>query len=611
MNSAADETVDVLIVGAGPTGLMCALLLARLGIASVVLERNPVTDEHPKAHELNARSVEILREVGIGEEDLAREASPVEDGSRVLFCRCINEEIGRIDLMSDPARREKYKTHLRQTLPYFNLSQSEFEKLLIAKARTSPLIDLRFGHLWEASDEAADGIVSRIGGEASYRVVSRYLLGCDGASSRVRRGIGIEMDGPAEIQTFVNAYFRLDLRDRIQTPAKLFWILHPQHAGTLIAHHIERRWVYAVPIYEPWQSPEDFTPEVLRARIQGALGFKVPGLEIVSTSTWRMTAQVAQRFRSGRAFLVGDAAHRFPPTGGLGMNTGIADAHNLCWKLAAVLRGAAGDALLDTYETERRPVAQRNCEESQRNFEKVFEVIEALGLSRDAPKLLARIMGSRAMRMLPGAIRNGLHRAIAVPAEILIRGARRPGRARDRMLAAIADQVGHFDRLGLDIGYRYEIGALVPDNGPPAPDPGGVSDYVPSCAPGARLPHAWIAVDGKRRSTHDLIGFEKFTLLTGPAKRSWADAARTAAQAFGITLETIIVDDPEWTRLSGVSGGCALLVRPDGHIAWRANDVEAIDTDVLNGVLLRVLSRENGNATDIVPPIAGTRGVDS
>lgn len=581
--SAPRESTDVLIVGAGPSGLMCALLLARWKVRSIVVERNAVTDSHPKAHELNARSIEILRDAGIGEKELAAEASPLEDASRILFCRTINEEIGRIDLLSDPARRQKYAENLRQRLPYMNLSQSEFEKILVRHAERSPLIDLRFGHRWESMSPGENSVVSTVVRETAYRIESRYVLGCDGASSQVRRVIGIEMEGPAEIQSFVNAFFELDLSGRVRTRAKLFWIIHPEYAGTFIAHHVAKRWVYAVPVYQPWENVENFTAEAMCERIRGALGFDVPELTISSLSTWRMTAQVATTYRRGRVLLVGDAAHRFPPTGGLGMNTGIADAHNLCWKLALVLSGRAGDALLDTYETERRPVAQKNCAESHANFDRIWDVIRALGVNPKGMEHFARFMNSRPMRMLPDGIKSGVVKALAWVPKRLIGRALRPGRVRDRVQRAIDDQINHFDRLGLDIGYVYEQGALV-RSGEVKPTAGSdVADYAPTTIPGARVPHRWIGTGDGRWSTHDSLSYTQLSMLLRTE-----DARRLPVR---MHEDIRLVDTSEFPE-DAFPRDAMLLVRPDGHVGWRGR-VGADDEAAVSAAMETILYSAN------------------
>ena len=356
-------TTDVLIIGAGPTGMVAALCLAQYGVRSLVLERREGIQTHPKAHELSARSIEILHGLGFSYDELMAEASPAADAGRILFCGTLREEFGVIDLNAGDGAK-KYREHLASPAPYLNLSQVELEKLMRAKLRACAESELREQHQWESFEQHDDRVVSRVTDRTTGQtltVTSRYVLCADGAASRTRAALGIAMVGPERLRDVVSAYFQADLSRVVRTRGKIYFLFSPHCPGSaLIAHHVERRWVFHTPV-ESWERAEDFTPEMLAARIRAVVGRNDVPIEITSTSTWRMTAQVAERFRAGRAFLVGDAAHRFPPTGGLGMNSGIGDAHNLAWKLARVLRGQSPDGLLDTYETERRPVVQTNC----------------------------------------------------------------------------------------------------------------------------------------------------------------------------------------------------------------------------------------------------------
>ncbi len=267
---------DVLIAGGGPAGMVSALCLAQLGVRSIIIERHADVNPHPKAHELNARSIEILNELGISMDELTREAAPDSDGSRILFCKSINEEFGRIDLLEDGGSAQKYAQHIRSEKPYLNLSQTELERVIRDHIQRNPQITLMTEHDWEGFSETGTNVVSQVrprsGSADPIDIESRYLLGADGAASRVRNALEIEMIGPDRLQDFVNAYFEIGLRDYVHTPAKLYWILHPAAVGAFIAHHVDKRWTYNVPITPPYEKREDFTADVLKKRIQIALG---------------------------------------------------------------------------------------------------------------------------------------------------------------------------------------------------------------------------------------------------------------------------------------------------------------------------------------------------
>jgi 2,4-dichlorophenol 6-monooxygenase len=275
-------------------------------------------------------------------------------------------------------------------------------------------------------------------------------------------------------------------------------------------------------------------------------------------------------------FLVGDAAHRFPPTGGLGMNTGIADADNLCWKLAAVLAGQASPTLLHTYEQERRPVAERNCAESKTNYDKIFDVIAALGIPRDGLESLARLKSARLFRWLPSSWKAKVVKLLNAPIFWLLARFERNPSVRKRVLASIADQTPHFDRIGLDIGYQYERGALVSDGSARVVSDNPVTEYAPSTRPGARFPHLWLDPE-KTTSTHDTLRRDGYTLLVDDDGEAWQSAlARLGVlqSPFSVTrIADACADERSETalrRACAIERDGALLVRPDGHVAWRA-----------------------------------------
>ena len=263
------------------------LFRSKLGISSVIVEKNAGVNKHPKAHELNARSIEILEELDISTEELIKEASPFSDGARILFCQTIKEEYGRIDLFADEGLKEKYKRHLKSKTPYLNLSQTELEKILLRKAKENPLIELLYQHEWQSlrqDDTAVKSEILDLKKETIFNIESQYVLAADGAGSRCREFLEIPFIGPDKVNHFVSAYFENNLRDYVQTPAKLFWIFNPEAAGTLIAHHIEKRWVYMQPIYLDYEKKESFTKAYLENRIKKALGNESLEIDVKSIS---------------------------------------------------------------------------------------------------------------------------------------------------------------------------------------------------------------------------------------------------------------------------------------------------------------------------------------
>jgi len=573
-------STEVLIIGGGPSGMISALCLAKLGVKSIIVERNDGINEHPKAHELNTRSIEILDNLGITDKELRAEAAPFSDGARILFGKTINEEFGRIDLYADKERRNKYQQHLKSKTAYLNISQTEVEKVLLRHVTVNPFIELNFDHQWQSLTQNENGVYNEIlekKESRTFSIQSKYVLAADGAGSRCRSALGIKMEGPDRIQDFVSAYFEDDLRAHIKTSAKLYWILNPKAGGTFIAHHIEKRWVYMVPIYLDYEKKASFTKAFMENRIKTALGNRDIDINVKSINFWHMSAQLAESFSKGKIYLIGDAAHRFPPTGGLGMNTGIADAHNIGWKIKAVLCGLSDESLLDSYESERRPIAQQNTEESVFNYHKILEVIEAFGLSRDGVEIIAKYKNMAPIKWLPSTWRNKIINIGLAIAERKIDQYSTDESVKNKVLTTIADQVAHFDRIGLDIGYVYEEGALIPDGTEAIYPEDRVSQYIPSTRPGSRFPHLAINDSPSLKSSHDLLGYDRFTLIVDIDGEIWAKALDQLPNKYKSIidlkqLKKLNLSNPDYQSiktLCEIESTGALLIRPDGHIAWR------------------------------------------
>ena len=524
----SDLDTTVLIVGGGPVGLLGAHLLGRRGVKTLVAEKHLQRLDAPKAHALNPRSLEICAAAGLPMDEIHAAATAPADGQWVQM----------VETLSQPAigviayERQDDAVRALTPWPLINIEQPRFEAVVERALCGWPNVTLRRGLEWREGLQLGDRVIStlvdRTTGE-TLKVRSRYVIACDGAGSAVRDAAGIAMDGPDGIAHFMMIHFEANLRAVVaERPGILYFLFGPGLNGTLIAYDIEKTWVLMHPC-APDTTETAFDEAACRAAVAAAVGAPVTDLQIKGVRGWKMSAQVARRYRDGNVFLAGDAGHRFPPTGGLGLNTGIGDIDNLAWKIAAVEAGWAGPDLLETYEPERRIIAQTNMGQSLANAFRIRVLFEALGYGPD------QTVDAQTFRA-----------RLTEPA------------ARARVTDAVAAQKDHFDSLRLQLGFAYGDALREDDTLP-------ISQFTPKCVAGARLPHAELA-DG--RSTLDLVGPDGFTLLAGPAAGDVSALLRGSSAPVTLRVEgrDFALADGALTERMGLAPGGAVLVRPDGHI---------------------------------------------
>jgi len=382
------------------------------------------------------------------------------------------------------------------------------------------------------------------GVNAPLEIRADYVIAADGANSPTREQLGIGMTGPEALQHYLMIHFEADLRELTSAhPGLLYFCLSPDAGGVFIGYERDRTWVF-MQSYDPeTQSRDDFNDETCRNLIEAAAGAAIDDIRIRNVSPWTMSAQVADAYRQGRVFLAGDAAHRFPPTGGLGLNTGVADAQNLSWKLAKVLHGQAGPVLLDSYEPERRTIAQINTQQSLTNSAKIMH-------------MFAAVYGAD-----PAKTAEHYAAMCANPDDPLVR-------------EAVEIQRPHFDSFNLQLGYRY--GACVD------PDAIDISRYEPAFELGDYLPLVKLT-DGPWLL--GLLPNDNFALVTGPDGASWVND-QIAVFTEGVDFEPT----QSFHERAGLSASGALLIRPDGHICARWAEAPANPQAVLREGLTSALA---------------------
>ncbi len=511
---------QVLVVGGGPVGLTTSIALSQHGIRHVLVERHPGTSVMPKARGINARTMEMYRQMGI-EDEIRAAGMPAKFSGMVLWAESLaGKEINRLA----PSKGSAASSTI-SPIGNCGCSQDVLEPILRRHAEALAPDSLRFNtELCELRQEASGltGVLNdRTNGEAiPFR--ARYVIAADGTRSFVREKLGIGRTGARDIYDSVNVHLRADLRPWVEDrPAALYLIEQPEFRATFLTVNGSDRWGFLVHSLSAYGfTKENLTPERCIDLVRRAVGVSDLPVEVLGITFWNCSAMVADRFREGDVLLAGDAAHETTPSGGFGMNLGVQDVQNLAWKMAAVLHGDADPSLLDTYDAERRPHAS--------------EVVQATLLNMQSFDRTKR----QAEAKLP----------------------------RKEFL----------NERGLVFGACYRSSAVVPDGSRPPEVGDPVVDYVPSAHPGCRAPHVWLQSKDRRLSTIDLFG-RRFVLLAAPGGAAWRSAAnRQGLPRIDVHVLGEDIADAEgssWMDVYGVGEGGAVLVRPDGYVAWRATSM--------------------------------------
>jgi len=575
---------DVLIVGSGPAGSAAALLLSTLGIPNIMITKYRWTANTPRAHITNQRAMEIFRDLGIEDQVLA-DATPHDLIGDTVFCTSIaGEEIGRIRTWGTGAAREA-DYRLASPCQTVDIPQTYLEPILVKNA-TMRGTQSRFSTEYLSHTQDADGVevlvLDRLTG-TKYPIRAKYLIGADGARSKVAADLGLPYEGAMDIAGSMNITFKADISAYCDhRPSVLYWVIQPgSNVGGIGAGLVRmvRPWNEWLIVwgYDINDEPPVVDEAAATQIVRGLLG--MPGLEVEITgaSLWGNNEMYATHLQSGRVFCAGDAVHRHPPSNGLGSNTSIQDSYNLAWKIAAVLKGQASPSLLETYSAERAPVAERIVKRANRSSREFVDLFVALGVTeaRTEQEMIRRIEERKANTPEGAAKRAALVKAMEL-------------------------KNYEFNAHGVELGQFYESAAVVADGtARPAPSRDPDLYYEASTVPGSHLPHAWVGDHRRTLAMMDLAPYTRFTLITGIAGEAWQDAAAKVAAELGIDLATVVIGPGrevtdlyyDWAKLREIDESGALLVRPDKHIGWRVAALPADPEPVLRQALSRLLGR--------------------
>jgi 2-polyprenyl-6-methoxyphenol hydroxylase-like FAD-dependent oxidoreductase len=513
----SEAEIPVLIVGGGPVGLALSVELALSGIACTLIERRDGKVTVPKSSNLSGRIMEFNRRWGIARKVAGAGWPLTFPNDRVYCTSMVGPELGREPMA--PYTELKFP-HTPE--PPCGCVQSYYDPILFERARSLPLVTMRIWTNFESLTQDEHGVSAVVLDDSGRRevILAKYLVGCDGGGSTVRKAIGVDYEGAGVISSSCNIYFRSDALGKMHDKgwARIYRFTDEGGSwGELIACNGNELWRLTVFKRLSNHGPDDY----LR-RLAGA---EFP-YEILSVMDWERRDAVAHRYRDRRVFIAGDAAHQNSPTGGLGLHTGLGDVVDLAWKLLASLRGWGGAELLDSYEAERKPVGILNVRESTAMFDLLTGLPGAPGIGEDSPR------GTEARRTWGEAFRR----------------------------AGNGNTPGLTDNLRF--GYCYEPSPIVIADGSTKP-PQETPKFVATARSGTRAPHAWL---DSERSTLDLFGSGFVLLRFGGAPD--AQAMVDAAGRVGMPFRVVDIPDPQ---IAALYERKLVLVRPDGHVAWRGD----------------------------------------
>jgi 2-polyprenyl-6-methoxyphenol hydroxylase-like FAD-dependent oxidoreductase len=520
----------VLITGAGPTGLVLAAELSRHGVASVLAERNEQTTQFPKMDITNGASMELLRRLGVDADLRAAGVAP-QHSFDVIFAAGLNGPVhGRWRLPSVDEQRATITAAADGSVPgqpWQRCSQAIFEAMMMDRARRDPLVDVRQGWRLHACRQIGDLVVAQLAdcNGNTVTVHADYLVGCDGASSRVRTELGIGMDGLKDFTAFALVHFRsLDLTNLHGLGQ--FWHVYTSNGAVLIAQNETDTWTLHQDLGTEVDDPDPIgDPREFVAR---ALGRPIVIEEVLASSVWRPSALLAESYGRDRILLAGDAVHTMIPTGGYGMNTGLGDAVNLGWKIAATIQGWGGATLLASYELERRPIGERNrtaCVENAMVILQYRDMVDSQLFNDDTDAGQAH---------------------------------------RDNVAQFLATNNAENLSLGIELDVRYDKSPVVVPDGSTAP-PSDRRTFVPTVRPGHRAPNVVLR---DQETLFDQFG-PGFTLVDALDDNSQSSRLLCEAAHVGLPVRHLILTDPD---LASLYQHRLVLIRPDLHIAWSGTD---------------------------------------